>query len=130
MNWIECKKHPSIYYDSSVYERCPSCVNEVLGTALFKWAMVDMENLFFENALLKWHELSLHAMNRALTQQEKAKSDVEADTAYAKTREIQKTITAEYTELVGYIMREGVLPFLPRNELGRLAKRIDEFCSS
>ena len=48
MHWIEYKKRPSIYYDSSVYERCPVCANELLETTLFKWAMVDPENLCLE----------------------------------------------------------------------------------
>jgi len=78
--------------------------------------MVDFENLHLEKTYFKWNRLSLHAMHSDISQEEKARSDAEAETAYAKSGELQKIITSENKELVGFILKEGILSVFSANE--------------
>ena len=91
--------------------------------------MVDFDNLLYEKLLLKWSRLSLHAINRTINEEERIQSDSDAESAYVKATELQKTITAEYEELIGYLVEQDIFLILSAKEMDSLRKRLVELCS-
>ena len=91
--------------------------------------MVDLENILFESAYFKWNRLSLDAMHSDINQDERARTDIEADGAYEKSREIKKKVTEEYKELVQFILKEDIFSVFSENELECIERRFAEISS-
>ena len=92
--------------------------------------MVELKQFSFGYAILKWNMHFIHALKSSTSQEEKSKSDAEANLAYAKAREIQKTIVSERKELVEFIIKEDILLLLPKNDMDAIRKRMAETLSN
>jgi len=91
MTWKECKSHSSIFYDNSVHEDCPECLNEKLKSALKMLNDLNQDNLRFDVKLLEWMEGELGRLNmKGQTDHDASKRESEKAEIFAFLEKIQK----------------------------------------
>ena len=123
MSWIECKKHESIYYDSSVHKRCPVCANDVLNIALAIWMLVGRTELKYIRSLHDWIGLALDSIRT--TSEPKPEVVSKRDAEYAKMNELVGVINECYDLLSEHKAKndwEGILSdFLKSKDVFRMS---------
>ncbi len=107
---IECSKHTSVYYNSSVHKKCPACTTEILKQTVARLAGLAIDNHHYGTALLRWFRRELEAISPSLLTKEEAVAQKES--AYAKANELSQRITTDGQDLLDYWEKNGLKEIL------------------
>jgi hypothetical protein len=98
MPWIECEKHPSVYYDSTVHKKCPACLNDALRETAKSFAIFAFDNYRYASLLLDWFGFGLEVLSPTSMTKEEASGKREL--AHRKILELRETISLELKEIL------------------------------
>lgn len=97
MPWLECKKHPSVYYDSAFHKKCSDCSIGILEVAK-KFVLLAFDNYRYGSVLLDWIRFGLELLQPTRMNKEEVISKRES--ADKNLSEIRETITKELQEML------------------------------
>ncbi|MDG6994708.1 MAG: hypothetical protein JRN52_02195 [Nitrososphaerota archaeon] len=101
MHWIECNKHPGIYFDSSVHKRCPDCGNEILKSGLIKSLRLAIDEHNYGGAILDWSILVLECLETSGSSKEEIKA--KKDSAKDKVNDIRNQVVEDLDALTKFV---------------------------
>ncbi|MCL5068563.1 MAG: hypothetical protein M1368_09470 [Thaumarchaeota archaeon] len=106
MHWIECKRHESIYYDSSVHKICPICANHILGVAFASFVLIAGKELKYAKAVHNWIDLILDSLS--VTAEKKSEVVSKREVAFKNMNEISDDIGEMYDSVTDYSKRNDL----------------------